>query len=122
MAIRLLTDAEIGMRRREFIAGVGSATLWPAVAPAQQPTSPVRRIGTLMGWANAGSNHANFEAFVERLAELNWIEGRNVHIEQRWTDANVERARTFAKELVSQRPDVPSREPPRRLSHFPGKP
>jgi hypothetical protein len=55
------------MRRREFITGLGTATLWPAVAPAQQPT--VRRIGTLMGWANAGSNHANFEAFVERLGE-----------------------------------------------------
>jgi hypothetical protein len=41
-----------------------------------------------MGWANAGSNRSNFEAFVERLAQLDWVEGRNVHIEQRWTDAN----------------------------------
>jgi putative ABC transport system substrate-binding protein len=59
-----------------------------------------------MGWANTGSNRSNFEAFVERLAELDWVEGRSVHIEQRWTDANVERAREFAKELVSQQPAV----------------
>jgi putative ABC transport system substrate-binding protein len=92
------------MRRREFIAGIAAVTAWPA--HAQQPTRRLRRIGVLMGWTNAGANRANFEAFVDRLVQLDWVEGRNVHVEPRWTDANLERAQALAKELVSQQPDV----------------
>jgi putative ABC transport system substrate-binding protein len=45
-------------------------------------------------------------AFIERLAQLGWIDGRNLQVEQRWTDANAERTPALAKELVTWRPDV----------------
>jgi putative ABC transport system substrate-binding protein len=95
----------MAMRRREFIAGLGSAAAWPLVARAQQPDR-VRRIGVLMGWADAGRLHNDFAAFVERLAQLGWIGGRNVQIEQRWTDADADRARVMGKELIALQPDV----------------
>src|SRR5262249_50983026 len=44
--------------------------------------------------------------FTEALSEFGWIEGRNLRIEVRWTPANADLMRTFAKELVSLQPDV----------------
>jgi putative tryptophan/tyrosine transport system substrate-binding protein len=72
------------MRRREFMAGLGSATVWPVVARAQQQER-IRRIGVLM--AGAGSNPV-FQSWVaslrEALAKLGWMEGRNLQIELRF--------------------------------------
>jgi putative ABC transport system substrate-binding protein len=98
------------MRRREFIAGLGGAAsapaLWPLAARAQQGER-VRRIGVLMGWSeNDPEARFNFAAFVLRMAQLGWVEGRNLRIDQRWTNADVDRARAFAKELVALAPDV----------------
>ena len=45
-------------------------------------------------------------AFRQGLTELGWIEGRNIDIEFRWPGGDIERAQTFAKELVGLRPDV----------------
>jgi putative ABC transport system substrate-binding protein len=67
-----MTDAA-----REFIAGLGSAAAWPLAARAKQGER-VRRIGALMGWSDAGNAHDIFAAFVGRLVQLGWIEGRNV--------------------------------------------
>jgi putative ABC transport system substrate-binding protein len=95
------------MRRRDFIKViVGSATAWPLSAGAQ-PTDGARRIGLLMGWSK---NNAEFRGlvatFVEELARLGWVDGRNAQIEERWTDADGERASAFATELVAWRSDV----------------
>jgi putative ABC transport system substrate-binding protein len=93
------------MRRRDFIAGAGAA-VWPLSARSQQ-TERVRRIGALMGWSESDPEyHSWLAAFVQRLAQLGWLVGRNVRIEQRWTDGDVDRTLAFAKELVSQQPDV----------------
>jgi putative tryptophan/tyrosine transport system substrate-binding protein len=95
------------MRRRDFIKViVGSATAWPLSAGAQ-PMDGAKRIGLLMGWSK---NNAEFQGlvatFVEELARLGWVDGRNAQIEERWTDADRERASAFATELVAWRPDV----------------
>jgi putative tryptophan/tyrosine transport system substrate-binding protein len=94
------------MRRRQFIAGLSSAAAWPLVARAQQPTG-IRRIGVMLGWSERDPQFRSwFAVFVQELARLGWIEGVNLQIEQRWTDADIERTRTMAKELVALGPDV----------------
>ena len=94
------------MNRRDLITLVGgAAAAWPLVARAQQ--NGVRRIGVLMGWAESDPDaKADLAAFVQGLAQLGWAEGRNVQIDYRWANGDVERMRTFAKELVGLRPNV----------------
>jgi putative tryptophan/tyrosine transport system substrate-binding protein len=67
------------MRRRQFIAGLGSAATWPLAAQAQQPTMPV--IGYLGSMAEADVNRLH--AFRQGLGEAGFAEGRNVTIEYR---------------------------------------
>jgi ABC-type uncharacterized transport system substrate-binding protein len=95
------------MRRRDFITIFGSvAVAWPLAARAQQPQR-VRRIGVFMpGVADDVEFQALNAAFLQRLAELGWIVGRNVRIEYRWGAGDTERYRTIAAELVALAPDV----------------
>jgi putative ABC transport system substrate-binding protein len=94
------------MRRREFIAGLGSAAAWPVAVRAQQ-AERMRRISVLMGWSESDPVYrAAFGAFVEALARLGWTVGGNVRIEQRWTNAEFGRIAPLAKEVVALRPDV----------------
>src|SRR6516162_11228222 len=94
------------MRRREFIAGLGSAAAWPVVARAQQP-SQLRRIGVLLP---AAADDAEFQArvgaFLQALALSGWTIGRNVRIDTRWATPNVNEIRRHAAELVALAPDV----------------
>jgi putative tryptophan/tyrosine transport system substrate-binding protein len=95
------------MRRREFIAGLGSAAAWPLVAQAQQPER-MRRIGVLMGTGqdeNDPEGKRRYSVFTQALADLGWTDGRNVRIDLRWgADAN--RMRALAQELVRLQPDI----------------
>jgi putative tryptophan/tyrosine transport system substrate-binding protein len=93
------------MRRREFIAGLGSAVGWPLAAPAQQGER-VRRIGALFGGAGVDTEQAWFAAFVRRLDELGWKQERNVRTELRWGNGNSEQLRIDARELLAWHPDV----------------
>jgi ABC-type uncharacterized transport system substrate-binding protein len=94
------------MRRRGFIAGLGSAAAWPLMARAQQ-ADRVRRIGVLMGFGeNDPEARSWLSVFKQALAELGWSEGRNVRVDARWAAGNLDRARTFAKELVDLPSDV----------------
>src|ERR1700681_2804920 len=95
------------MRRREFIAGLGSAAAaWPRFARAQQPVR-MRRIGVLMaGTENDPEGKKYLAGFTQGLAALGWTDGRNLRMEVRWAAADVDRARMFAKELVGLQPDV----------------
>jgi putative tryptophan/tyrosine transport system substrate-binding protein len=92
------------MRRREFIVGLGGAAVWPLVARAQQPAKPPT-IG-LLGAATSASWSKWTGAFVQRLRELGWIEGRTVAIEYRWAEGSGERAAEFAAEFMRLRVDV----------------
>jgi putative tryptophan/tyrosine transport system substrate-binding protein len=93
--------------RREFITLLGSAAAaWPLAAWAQQPQQ-MRRIGVLMGWdENDPEAQSNLAAFVQELQKLGWTDGRNVRIDYRWSDGDVNRMRIFAKELAASTPDA----------------
>lgn len=94
------------MRRREFIAGLGGAAAWPLRAGAQQGER-VRRLGVLhMGAEGDHGSFAQVSRLIQGLAELGWIDGRNLRIDVRWAAGNVDRMKVHAKELVDQRPDV----------------
>jgi putative ABC transport system substrate-binding protein len=95
------------MRRREFIAGLGSAAAWPAVVRAQQQPERMRRIGVLMGGdENDPVMKPRLSAFTQALADLGWTDGRNVWMDLRWGGGDTNRIRALAKELVSRQPDV----------------
>ena len=94
------------MQRRKFITFIGGAAAWPLAARAQQ-TDTMRRMGVLLGWSEDVPEYRTWlVAFLQGLAELGWVDGRNLRIDIRWTNANVDRAQTFAKELVDLRPEV----------------
>ena len=95
------------MRRRDFISlAGGAAVIWPLVAHGQQPER-MRRIGVLSSLAETDPEAQAWDAaFRTRLIELQWIDGRNVHIEYRWGAGSVDRMQLFAKELVRLNPDV----------------
>jgi putative ABC transport system substrate-binding protein len=95
------------MRRRDFIAlAVGATAAWPFAASAQQ-RERMRRIGVLSSLAEIDPEAQAWDAaFRKRLIELQWIDGRNVHIDYRWGAGSVDRMQLFAKELVRLNPDV----------------
>jgi putative tryptophan/tyrosine transport system substrate-binding protein len=92
------------MRRREVVELiVGAAAAWPLGVRAQQPANQMRLVAVL----TAGGEEQPHEAvFRKRLAELGWQEGRNIKIEIRRAETNVDLARDFATELVAMKPDV----------------
>ena len=94
------------MKRREFIAGPGSAAAWPVAAPAQQPDR-VRRIGVLVSVdENDPEGKRRYSAFTQALADLGWTDGRNVRMDLRWGRGDINRIRALAQELVSLQPDI----------------
>jgi len=89
------------MRRREFIAGLGSAAAWPVVARAQQPALPV--IGYL-GTGFADDDLKNFTVpFLQGLKETGYVEGQNVAVEYRSAENQLDRLPTLAADLVRRR-------------------
>jgi len=92
------------MKRREFITLLGGAAGWPLVARAQQP-GMLPTIGYL-GSATPATQGQWVAAFVQRLRELGWIEGRTIAIEYRWAEGRTERAAEIAAELVQRKVDV----------------
>src|SRR5215813_14660544 len=94
------------MRRREFITLIGGAAVLSSLASAQSPGG-VRRIGVLLSLAESDpEGKAQFSGFTQALADLGWIDGRNVRMEIRWGRGDIDQIRTFAKELVALQPDV----------------
>jgi putative ABC transport system substrate-binding protein len=95
------------MKRREFITLIGSSAVLPLAARAQQGER-MRRIGVLIAGLtqNDSEGQLRIAAFRQGLQNLGWIEGRNLHIEERWPGGNAERLQSFAAELVGMRPDA----------------
>jgi putative ABC transport system substrate-binding protein len=92
------------MNRRNVITLIGGAAAWPLVAQAQQPDK-LPTIG-VFGVATASVWGPWVAAFVGRLRELGWIEGRTVAIEYRWADGRSERFADIAAEFVRLKVDV----------------
>jgi len=92
------------MRRREFITLLGGTAVWPVVARAQQP-GKLPTIG-YVGGGGPTSQRTWVAAFVQRLRELGWIEGRTVAIKVRWAEGRDERLAEIAAEFVRRKVDV----------------
>jgi putative tryptophan/tyrosine transport system substrate-binding protein len=94
------------IKRRAFVGLLGGAAAWPLTARAQQP-SRMRRIGVMTQYREGDPIAAlRIAAFVQRLRDLGWVEGRNLTIEYRWTAADPDSYRRLAAELVATQPDI----------------
>src|SRR5262252_4717867 len=85
------------MRRRDFIAMIGTAATWSLAARAQQPAMPV------IGFLSAGTSQTlggYLPAFHRSLADAGFTEGRNVGIEYRWSEDHNDRLPALVEELV----------------------
>jgi ABC-type uncharacterized transport system substrate-binding protein len=92
------------VRRRDFITLLGgAAAAWPLSARAQQSGKPLT-IG-FMG-ATPSMESQRVAAFVQRLRELGWVDGRNLAIEYRWAEGRPERVSEIAAEFVRNKVDV----------------
>ena len=88
------------MRRRQFIAGLGSAVAWPVAARAQQSGMPV--VGYLS--AQSADDSKNFTvAVLQSLKESGYVQGQNVAIEYRWAENQPDRIPALAADLVNRR-------------------
>jgi ABC-type uncharacterized transport system substrate-binding protein len=94
------------IRRRKFLATLlgGAAATWPLAARAQE-SGRLRTIGFLGPNTHSAATE-RLAAFVQRLRELGWIEGRTVTIEYRWAEGRKERAAEIAAEFVRLKVDV----------------
>src|SRR6516162_3568954 len=87
------------MRRREFIAALGTAAAWPLGARAQQPAMP------LVAFLNSGSPEGfapMVPAFRQGLKGTGYVEGQNVAVEYRWASGQYDRVPAMALELVGR--------------------
>jgi ABC-type uncharacterized transport system substrate-binding protein len=92
-----------GIQRREFILLLGGSTAAAFAASAEQPGKlPI--IGFLA--ANPSIESSRIAAFLQRLREVGWIDGRNLAIEYRWAEGRNERYAENAAELVRLKVDV----------------
>jgi putative tryptophan/tyrosine transport system substrate-binding protein len=95
------------MRRREFIAGLGSgAATWPLPLSAQQ-AGRLRHIGIMLLFIeNDPAAKTWLSKFVRGLRDLGWAEGLNLRIDIRWSPGSADQSRIYAKELVGLQPDA----------------
>jgi putative tryptophan/tyrosine transport system substrate-binding protein len=95
----------LDLRRRQFLTLLGgAAVLWPRAASAQQ-TGKLPIVG-YMGATTPSAQSQWTAAFIQRLRELGWIEGRTIAVEYRWTEGRTERAAEIAAEFVQRKVDV----------------
>jgi putative ABC transport system substrate-binding protein len=91
------------MRRRDVLRLlVGTA----ALMRAQQSSAQTRRLVALIGVARDAPAQAAYAQFLQELEKLGWTSGRNIQIDERWGEGNLDRILVQAKELASLKPDA----------------
>src|SRR5262249_4182800 len=94
------------VNKREFIALLGGAAVWPLAARAQQGQR-MRRLAVLMSQAAAAAvAPVRSAGFLQGLQQSGWEVGRNLRIDTRWASGSSDRMRESAAELVVLGPDV----------------
>jgi putative ABC transport system substrate-binding protein len=94
------------MKRREFLGVLSGAAAWPLAVRGQQ-SDPLRRVGVLMGAAEADPiSPLRISALRHKLQELGWIEGHNLRLDIFWAAGDLDRMRAGAREIVGLRPDA----------------
>ena len=95
------------MRRREFIKVIGGgAVAWPLAARAQQPER-MRRVTVLLGLGEKDLEaQKRAKAFRLGMRDLGWIEGRNIQVEYRFTESNLDSIKKNVAEVIALAPDV----------------
>src|SRR5437870_1800251 len=93
------------MKRRAFFGVVAGAVAWPFAVRAQQQVGQ-KRVGILIGTADDVEGQERLSAFRRGLADLNWVDGRNIRFDVRWGAGDAVRTRAFAVELVGLAPDL----------------
>jgi putative ABC transport system substrate-binding protein len=88
------------MRRREFIGLVGGAAAWPLAAQAQRAATPI--VG-ILGFGSLEAVRASFAPAQRRLAEMGYVEGRNLALEYRGADSQEDRLPALVNDLVQRR-------------------
>ncbi len=86
-------------RRRDFIAGLGSAAAWPVVGRAQQTAVPI--VGFVNSSASDKTAPMSLPAFRQGLARFGYVEGQSVRIEYRWADGQYERLPGLVADLMN---------------------
>jgi ABC-type uncharacterized transport system substrate-binding protein len=95
------------MRRRDLVVGVAAAASASPVALSAQDTNRIRRVGVLTTLAESDpESQARMAALKKRLAELGWVEGRNLQIDHRWGSADLAKTSQHAADLVEAKADV----------------
>jgi ABC-type uncharacterized transport system substrate-binding protein len=103
LSFRFKAREALAVKRRDFIALIGGvAAAWPLAARAQQPPKTIGFLGT----STRSAESEWIAAFVERLRELGWIDGRTVAIEYQWAEGRDERFAEIAAEFVRRKVDV----------------
>src|SRR5689334_4508459 len=93
------------MRRRDFITLVSGAVASRSIAARAQQPAKIPTIGFL-GVSTSAAWTPWTTAFVRRLGELGWTDGRNLAIEYRWAEGHSERFAEFAAEFVARKVDI----------------
>jgi putative ABC transport system substrate-binding protein len=97
----------LALRRREFLGVLSGAAVWPLTARAQQ-IERARRVGILLGayTSTDQAGQVRIGAFLKKLRELGWEDGRNLRIDYRWGGGNTEQNNRLVTELVESAPDA----------------
>ncbi len=95
------------VERRSFLMSLAGAVISARAARAQQTSDRPRRIGALMPFLEQDADgRSRFAAFLEKMQQLGWTEGRNLRIDVRWAGPDPDRIRIAAKELLELQPDL----------------
>ena len=93
------------MKRREFIASVGTLAVWSAAARAQQP-GWARKLAIIMAVGKTPEYVAALAALEQELGSLGWKQGENLQIDDRWSVGSEDAARSAAQQIIALKPDV----------------
>jgi putative ABC transport system substrate-binding protein len=95
------------MRRREFIRGIaGSTVAWPLAVRSQQASSKIPLVGVLWHAGSAEDEDVYLSVLVKALRDLGYVEGKTIHLDQRFPAENPELFRKLGQELVDARPAI----------------